>query len=65
MQSAATRGFTVVTLVTMVLTPLWKGNHWVDVLTGKTTETTVVKCEPNEPCPAQKHITKKVVLPHP
>jgi hypothetical protein len=65
MQSAATRGFTVVTLVTMVLTPLWKGNHWVDVLTGKTTETTVVTCQPNEPCPAQKHITKKVVSPHP
>ena len=65
MQSAAKRGFTVVTLVTMVLTPLWKGNHWVDVLTGKTTETTVVTCQPNEQCPAQKHITKKVVLPHP
>jgi len=65
MQSAATRGFTVVTLVTMVFTPLWKGNRWVDVLIGKRTETTVVKCQPNEPCPAQKHITKKVILPHP
>jgi hypothetical protein len=65
MQSAAARGFTVVTIVTMVFTPLWKGNHWVDHLTGKTTETTVVECQPNEPCPAQKHITKKVVLPHP
>jgi hypothetical protein len=65
MQSAATRGFTVVTLVTLVFTPLWKGNHWGDVLTGKRTETTVVTCQPNEPCPAQKHITKKVVLPHP
>jgi hypothetical protein len=65
MQSAATRGFTVVTLVTLVFTPLWKGNHWVDVLTGRTTETTVVKCQPNPSCPAQKHITKKVVLPDP
>lgn len=65
MQSAATRGFTVVTLVTLVFTPLWKGNHWGDLLTGKTTETTVVTCQPNEPCPAQKHITKKVVSPHP
>lgn len=65
MQSAATRGFTVVTLVTLLFTPLWRGHHWVDVLTGNTTETTVVKCQPNEPCPAQKHITKKVVLPHP
>jgi hypothetical protein len=65
LQSAAARGFTVVTIVTLIFTPVWKGHHWVDVLTGKTTETTVVKCQPNEPCPAQKHITKKVVLPHP
>jgi len=25
----------------------------------------VVKCQANDPCPAQKHITRKVVLPHP
>ena len=65
MQSAATRGFTVVTVVTLIFTPVWKRNHWLDVLTGKTTEKTVVKCQPNEPCPGQKHITKKVVLSHP
>jgi len=65
MQSAATRGFTVVTVVTLIFTPVWKGHHWVNELTGKTTETTIVKCEPNEPCPAHKHITKKVILPHP
>ena len=53
MQSAAARGFTVVTLVTLVFTPLWRGHHWVDVLTGKTTETTVVKCQPDDPCPAR------------
>ena len=63
--SKPTPRFTVVTLVTLVFTPLWKGNHWGDLLTGKTTETTVVKCQPNEPCPAQKHITKKVVSTHP
>jgi hypothetical protein len=65
MQSAATRGFTVVTVMTLIFTPVWKGNHWVDVLTGKTKETTAVKCQPDEPCPAQKHITKKVVVPQP
>ena len=37
----------------------------VDVLTGKKTETTVVTCQPNDPCPAEKHITQKVALPHP
>jgi hypothetical protein len=65
MQSAATRGFTVVTVVTLIFAPVLKGNHWVNVLTGKKTETTVVKCQPNDPCPAQKHVTQKVALPHP
>ena len=65
MQSAATRGFTVVTVVTLIFTPVWKGKHWVDVLTGKKTETKVVKCQPNDPCPARQHITQKIVLPHP
>jgi len=65
MQSAATRGFTVVTVVTLIFTPVWKGKHWVDVLTGKKTETTIVKCQPSEPCPAHKHVTQKSVLPHP
>ena len=37
----------------------------VDVLTGKKTETKVVKCQPNDPCPARQHITQKIVLPHP
>ena len=64
MQSAATRGFTVVTIVTLIFTPVWKGKHWVEVLTGKKTETTVVKCAPGDPCPAQKHIKQKIVLPH-
>ena len=64
MQSAATRGFTVVTVVTLIFTPVWKGKHWIDVLTGRKTETTIVKCQPNDPCPAHKHITQKIVLPH-
>ncbi len=63
MQSAGHRGFTVVTVMTLIFTPMLKGHHWVDVLTGKTTERTIVECQPSEPCPAQKHITQKVVLP--
>jgi hypothetical protein len=51
--------------MTLIFTPVWKGKHWVNVLTGKTTETKVVKCQANEPCPAHKHITKRIVLPHP
>ena len=65
MQSAATRGFTVVTVVTLIFTPVWKGHHWIDFLTGRNTETTIVKCQPNEPCPARKHITQRVIQPTP
>jgi hypothetical protein len=25
----------------------------------------LVKCQPNDPCPAKKHITQKVVQPNP
>jgi hypothetical protein len=61
MQSAAHRSFTVVTLVTLIFAPVLKNHHWVTVLVGKTTETKIVQCEPSQPCPAQRHITKIVL----
>jgi hypothetical protein len=61
-QSAAHRSVTVVTVMTFIFTPMLKGNHWVNVLTGKTTETHTEQCQPGNPCPAQKHITQNVVL---
>ncbi|HEY3184425.1 MAG TPA: hypothetical protein VGJ77_16410 [Gaiellaceae bacterium] len=51
------------TLVTLIFAPLLQNHHWVDVLVGKTTETKIVQCEPSEPCPAEQHITQKVILP--
>lgn len=48
--------------MTMIFTPMLRGNHWVNVLTGKTTETTIVQCQPSDPCPMQKHVTQKIVL---
>jgi hypothetical protein len=65
MQSVATRGFTVVTIVTLIFTPVWRGKHWVDLLTGRKTETTIVKCDSSDPCPAHKQVTQKIVLPNP
>jgi hypothetical protein len=44
---------------------VWNGKHWIDHLTGRKTETTLVKGQPNDPCPAKKHITQKVVQPNP
>jgi hypothetical protein len=65
MQSAAARGFTVVTIMTLLFTPVWKAGHWVQVMTGKTKETSVMQCQANDPCPAQKHIMRQVVVSHP
>jgi hypothetical protein len=65
MHSAAHRSVTVVTLMTLIFTPMFKGHHWVNVLTGKTTETRIEQCKPGEPCPARKHITQKIVQPQP
>jgi hypothetical protein len=52
-----------VTVLTLIFTPMLKGHHWVDVLTGKTTETHTVQCQPGDPCPAHKHITQTITLP--
>jgi hypothetical protein len=48
--------------MTLVFTPVWQGHHWVEKLTGKYEETHIEQCQANDPCPAQKHITQKVVL---
>jgi hypothetical protein len=65
MHSAAHRSVTVVTLMTLIFTPMLKGHHWVNVLTGKTTETKIEQCKPGDPCPARKHITQRIVQPQP
>ena len=63
MQSAAQRSFTVVTVMTLIFTPVLKGHRWIDMLTGKTENTIIVDCMPSDPCPARHHLTEKVVLP--
>ena len=64
MQSAATRGVTVVTIVTLFFTPVLKGHKWHNVQTGKTEETQIVACDPDvKHCPKKETITKTVVLP--
>jgi uncharacterized protein (DUF362 family) len=61
--SAHHRSVTVVTIVTLIFTPVLKHHKWVEMLTGVKTDTQIVKCQPNDPCPAQKTIVQKVVLP--
>jgi hypothetical protein len=52
--------------MTLIFTPMLKGgHHWVNVLTGRTTETTIVQCQAGAPCPKKKHIVREIVLPRP
>jgi hypothetical protein len=54
-----------VTVVTLIFTPMLKGHHWKNVLTGKTTETHTVQCASHNPCPKHKRIVRKIILPKP
>jgi hypothetical protein len=65
LSSASHRTVTVVTVVTLIFTPMLKGHHWKNVLSGKTTETHAVQCQPGHPCPKHKRIVQKVILPKP
>jgi hypothetical protein len=65
LSSASHRTVTVVTVITLIFTPMLKGHHWKNVLTGKTTETHTVACQSGHPCPKQKRIVQKVILPKP
>jgi hypothetical protein len=61
--SAAHRGVTVVTVITIVFTPFWRHGeqHLRHTATQKTT--TVVPCQPNAPCPRHVTIVHKQIEP--
>jgi hypothetical protein len=59
--SASLRSFTVVTVMTLILMPVFRGHHWLNVLIGKKVETQIVQCQPGDPCPARKHITQTTI----
>ena len=61
--SAHHRSVTVVTVVTLIFTPMLKHHHWFNFLTGKTVETTIVQCGDSKPCPKKKVEIRKIILP--
>jgi hypothetical protein len=65
LSSASHRTVTVVTVVTLIFTPMLKGHRWKNVLTGKTTDTQTVQCASHHPCPKHKRIVRKIILPKP
>jgi N-acyl-L-homoserine lactone synthetase len=65
MNSGAHRGVTVVTVLTLIFAPVFKHNHWVWKLVGKTRETHTEKCVAKQPCPFRRREVRIVTLPTP
>jgi hypothetical protein len=56
MNSGGHRGFTVVTVITLIFAPFFAHHHWVWRFVGKTKETHVEKCVVHQPCPPHRVI---------
>jgi hypothetical protein len=65
MNSGGHRGFTVVTVVTLIFAPIFSHHHWMWRLVGKTNETHVEQCVVKQPCPRHTRIVNIVTLPQP
>lgn len=65
MSSGTSRGFTVVTIITMIFAPIFLHHQWVYSLASLTSETRSVPCVVNQPCPTSKLIVNVVFQPLP
>jgi predicted transporter len=65
MNSGGLRGFTVVTILTLIFAPFFSGHHWVWRQVDQTKQTQLVKCVNRAPCPAQQTVVNVVHLPAP
>ena len=65
MNSGGHRGFTVVTIVTLIFAPIFSHHQWLWQLVGKTEQTQLVQCAPKQPCPKQKHIVTITTVAQP
>jgi hypothetical protein len=65
MNSGSHRGFTVVTIITLIFGPIFLHHQWVYRLTSFTSETKSVQCVVNQPCPERRLIVNVVFQPLP
>ena len=65
MNSGGHRGFTVVTIVTLVFASVFAKHHWMWRLVNVTHETQIVQCAPKHPCPKRQTIVKVVRVGQP
>lgn len=64
MHSGGFRGFTVVTVVTLMIAPVFKGHQWLWKLVGRSEQTYVKQCVANQPCPRTERIVNTVTVPY-
>ena len=65
MSSGGHRGFTVVTIITLIFAPFFTHHEWVYKLVGETHKTQIVQCAPKQPCPATRTVVNIVREPIP
>ena len=65
MNSGGHRGFTVVTIITLIFAPFFAHHQWVWRLVGETKETHIEKCVVHQPCPPSRVIVNIVKEPAP
>lgn len=65
MNSGGHRGFTVVTIITLIFSPVFAHHHWLYKLVSWKTESHLEKCAPRRPCPAFKLVVNVVKPPLP
>jgi hypothetical protein len=65
MNSGGHRGFTVVTIITLIFAPFFVHHQWIWRLVGETRSTHVEKCVVGQPCPPFKVVVTTVQEPAP
>jgi hypothetical protein len=65
MNSGSHRGFTVVTIITLIFGPIFLHHNWVYRLKSITSETQTVACAVEKPCPESKLIVNVIFEPLP
>ena len=60
MNSGGTRGFTVVTIVTLIFAPVFHSHHWTWKLDSVNRQSHTEACVVQEPCPAHRTIVNIV-----
>jgi hypothetical protein len=63
--SGGFRGFTVVTVVTLVFAPFFNHHQWMWKLVGRSEQTEIKQCVVDQPCPRHERIVNVVTVPAP